>query len=372
MSGLNDNDFPTAPRYDESTVSTAAGPAVAAASSGKGLHGPVTPVGAEGSHGVNRSGVITVAPMRKAEMQTSYAQNLGLDDQEQNFYGSMLNCFGDVAGCLGQVPFCFCCPNPYHSVEQGSVGLITRFGRLYKSVDPGLVKVNPFSEQLRRVDVKITLISIPRQVVLTSDNLTIEVDSSLCYHISNPLRAAFSVSNVTQALSERAQTTLRDVIGSRSLQSILTDREAVAQQIAQLVENVSESWGVTVESLLLKDISLSPELQESLAFAATQRRQAEGKLIAAQAEVQAAKLMREAADQLSTEAAIQIRQLEALQAMAKSSHAKTIFVPMSLAHQYPSSSASASNSKGKAPESAGGQTMLSLNEVTSLGQLASS
>ncbi|KAK0544904.1 hypothetical protein OC846_005390 [Tilletia horrida] len=358
---LTDSDFPTAPRYDEAGVGSSKGGAanLAPASDTKTAQQPI----------------IKVQPLKKAEMQPSYAQDLGVDDIEHNFYGSMMNFLGSVAGAMGQFPCCICCPNPFQEVDQGTVGLVTRFGRLYKSVDPGLVRINPFSERLRVVDVKITLIAIPRQTVLTSDNLTVDVDSTLCYHVSNPLRAAFSISNVKNALSERAQTTLRDVIGSRTLQSILTDREAVAQQVAQLVESVSESWGVTVESLLLKDISLSAEVQESLASAATQRRIGDSKVIAARAEVEAAKLMREAADQLSTEAAIQIRQLEALQAMAKTAGSKVIFVPMSLAHQFPQTGVanlgSGSGDKGKGVQgSSGAQPVLNFSEVNTFSQLA--
>ncbi|KAL9935890.1 hypothetical protein V8E36_005467 [Tilletia maclaganii] len=356
------NDFPSAPRYDDSTI--------AHASTSGGKPDGIATIANGAPEGKS---IITVQPIRKQEMQTSYAVDLGLDNVEHGFYGSMMNCLGEVAGFFGQIPCCFCCPNPFQYVNQGSVGLVTRFGRLYKSVDPGLVKVNVFSESLRTVDVKITLISIPRQVVLTADNLSIEVDSSLCYHISNPLRATFSVANVHQALSERAQTTLRDVIGSRSLQSILTDREAVAQQIATLVEKVSESWGVTVESLLLKDISLSHELQQSLGAAATQRRHAEAKLILAKAEVEAAKLMREAADQLSTDAAIQIRQLDALQQMAKQADTKVIFVPMSLAHHFPSGGSAANPSFGDGDGGKGkavAKPMMDYQESTTLGQLA--
>ncbi|KAI5475017.1 hypothetical protein MNV49_002109, partial [Pseudohyphozyma bogoriensis] len=96
---------------------------------------------------------------------------------------------------------------------------------------------------------------------------------------------------------------------------------------------VSEKWGVSIEALLLKDVVFSPELEQSLSSAAQQRRIGESKVIAARAEVDAAKLMREAADILSSPAAIQIRQLESLQAMAKNAGSKVIFVPMNLVGQ---------------------------------------
>ncbi|SDA05605.1 BZ3501_MvSof-1269-A2-R1_Chr5-2g07558 [Microbotryum saponariae] len=295
----------------------------------------------EANHGTNNGGspapaqaqapprIITVQPLSRSDMQTSYAQDMGTGSLDHDCYGSVLNFCGVIVGNCGTIP---CCPAPniYKQVGQGSVGLITRFGQFYKSVDPGLVKVNPFTERLRIVDVKIQSIPIPRQNVTTRDNVSVDLDSVMFYHIVSPFRAVFGIADVRNALMERAQTTLRHVIGSRTLQSLLTDREAVASEIESIVEGVAEAWGVKVESILIKDILFSSELQASLSSAAQAKRVGEAKIIAARAEVDSAKLMREAADILSSPAAIQIRQLEALQQMARSSQAKTIFVPMNL------------------------------------------
>lgn len=112
--------------------------------------------------------------------------------------------------------------------------------------DPGLTKVNPFSEHLATVDVKIQVVELPLQSILTKDNLQAQIESVIVWQVTNPYRAAFGVSDVRRALIERAQTTLRDVVGSRNLQSVLTEREAVAAEIEEIVEHVSEKWGVRV------------------------------------------------------------------------------------------------------------------------------
>jgi len=231
---------------------------------------------------------------------------------------------------MGSVPCCICCPNGYKSVKQGSVGLVRRFGQFYKSVDPGLAYINPLTETLKIVDVMIQIAMIPRQTVMTRDNVNLEVDSVIYFHIVNPYKATFGITDVRMALIERAQTTLRQVVGSRVLQSVITEREAIALEIEEIVEGVSEKWGVSIESILIKDIIFSHELQQSLSSAAQQKRIGESKVIAARAEVDSAKLMREAADILSSPAAMQIRQLDTLQSMAKSAGSKVIFVPMSL------------------------------------------
>jgi erythrocyte band 7 integral membrane protein len=123
----------------------------------------------------------------------------------------LVNGLGSCAGTLGAIPCCFCCPNPYKSIPQGQVGLITRFGEFQRSCDPGLQKVNPFSEKLRLVDIKIQIQGIPTQNLMTRDNVSVAIDSVLYYHIINPFKAAFGISSVSTALTERAMTTLRSV-----------------------------------------------------------------------------------------------------------------------------------------------------------------
>jgi len=119
-------------------------------------------------------------------------------------------------------------------------------------------------------------------------------------------------------------------VGARAVQSVVTEREAIAYEIAEIVGDVADKWGVSIEGILIKDIIFSAEVSASLSSAAQQKRIGESKVIAARAEVDAARLMRQAADILASPAAMQIRQLEALQQMAKSSNSKVIFVPMQL------------------------------------------
>lgn len=168
---------------------------------------------------------------------------------------------------------------------------------------------------------------VPKQVCMTKDNVTLHLTSVIYYHITSPHKAAFGISNVRQALVERTQTTLRHVVGARVLQDVIERREEVAQSIGEIIEDVASGWGVQVESMLIKDIIFSNELQDSLSMAAQSKRIGESKVIAARAEVESAKLMRQAADILSSAPAMQIRYLEAMQSMAKSANSKVIFLP---------------------------------------------
>jgi regulator of protease activity HflC (stomatin/prohibitin superfamily) len=273
--------------------------------------------------------MVNVQPPRREDLQPSYAQTLvGESDQgNHGWYGSMINTLGSCIGTMGAIPCCIFCPNPYKPVSQGNVGLVTKFGRFYRAVDPGLVKINPLSERLIQVDVKIQIVEVPKQVCMTKDNVTLHLTSVIYYHITSPHKAAFGISNVRQALVERTQTTLRHVVGARVLQDVIERREEVAQSIGEIIEDVASGWGVQVESMLIKDIIFSNELQDSLSMAAQSKRIGESKVIAARAEVESAKLMRQAADILSSAPAMQIRYLEAMQAMAKTANSKVIFLP---------------------------------------------
>jgi regulator of protease activity HflC (stomatin/prohibitin superfamily) len=125
------------------------------------------------------------------------------------------------------------------------------------------------------------------------------------------------------------QTTLRHILGGKVLQDAIENREAIAGEIQDVIEPSAKVWGVKIESILIKDIMFSPELQASLSSAAQAKRVGESRVIAAKAEVDAAKLMRDAANILNTPAAMQIRYLETLSSMAKNGQGpKTIFMPL--------------------------------------------
>jgi erythrocyte band 7 integral membrane protein len=172
-----------------------------------------------------------------------------------------------------------------------------------------------------------TRTEVPQQICMTKDNVNLHLTSVLYYRVTSPHKAAFGISNIRQALIERTQTTLRHVIGARVLQDVIERREEIAQSIREIIEDTASGWGVEVESMLIKDIIFSQDLQESLSMAAQSKRTGEAKVIAARAEVESAKLMRQAADILSSAPAMQIRYLDAMQQMAKSANSKVIFLP---------------------------------------------
>lgn len=295
-----------------------------------------------------------------AQMQVSFAHEVPIP--EKTTYGALMHSAGEVLGFFGSIPCCFCCPNPYKNIEQGYVGLVSRYGRFYKAVDPGLVSINPISESLRRADVKIQIDAIGSTPIMTKDNVNIFIDSVVYWHIVDVYLATFGVSNVRQALIERTQTTLRATLGSRSLQDCIENRDSIAHMIQEIISEPAKNWGVKVETILIKDLQVSSDLQSALSMAATQRRAGEAKVIQAQAEVDSAKLMREASEILNTPAAMQIRYLETMQQMAKSSGTKVIFMPLQ--------SDQSANTVGIGGVTGGGGKGMSLTDMTVYEQLA--
>ncbi|KAL0077958.1 hypothetical protein J3Q64DRAFT_1767084 [Phycomyces blakesleeanus] len=259
--------------------------------------------------------------------QPRFAMAYDISTIKHGWYGTMMNGLGSIVGTLGAIPCCFCCINPYKPVDQGTVGLVTRFGKFYKCVDPGLVKINPLTENVHHVDVKMQILEIPEQVIMTKDNVNIKIDSVVYFHIVDPYQAEFGVSNVRKALVERTQTTLRHVLGAKIMQDCIENRESVAHEVQILTSRIAAQWGVKIESMLIKDLQFSKELQESLSAAAQARRIGESRIISAKAEVDSAKLMREAADILDTPSAMQIRYLETMTSLSKAPHTRIVYLP---------------------------------------------
>jgi len=272
--------------------------------------------------------------MSKAKSEDVDLSHIGLFEPHEavpsNCYSISRIALGSIIGFLGAIPCCFCCPNPYQKIQQGQVGLVKSFGRFTHIAQPGLVHLNPMTESMLTVDTRIQVQVLPQQVIFTRDNVSVRVDSVLYWRVFDAPTATFSVDNVTRALTERAQTTMREVCSVRELQEMLTHRDMMADEIKRIIEGTARSWGIEIESILIKDIIMGPELQENLSAAAVAKRQGASKVISAQAEVEAAKLMREASDILSTPAAMQFRYLETLQRMAAHSQTRVIFVPTSM------------------------------------------
>lgn len=243
-------------------------------------------------------------------------------------YEGVVRCYGNCCGtCTTWV--CACCEgcSAYRTVPESQFGVVKEFGKFIKVLPPGLHYLNPVVESLTLVDAREKVIDLKKQSIMTKDNVNVTIDAVVYYKIEDAYRALYSVENVEQAVAEIAKTSLRDVFGHTMLQEALETKERMAKHIREIIEKPTYNWGVTITRVLIQEILFSKDLQQNLSSAATAKRIAEGKIISAQADVDSAKLMREAAEQLNTRAAMQIRYLDALTTLAKAQNTKVIFMP---------------------------------------------
>lgn len=256
----------------------------------------------------------------------TYARKLSqIPPSQHKCYECYRSCCGSFWGCVGIACCCKC--DCYVQVPQGFVGIQGRFGKAYRIVDPGIYFVNCMSEQMELIDIKLQITDVPRQIVTTKDNVVINIDSVVYWRVLDPFVVKFHVADINSALMQRTLSTLRDSIGSHTLQEVIENREEIACKIKDLIAPVAGTWGVDVEAMLINDLRFTVELQENLSSVAKQQKIGESKVIAAKAEVDAAKLFREASEILNTPAAIQIRHLDTMIDMARSYNSKIIFVP---------------------------------------------
>jgi len=250
------------------------------------------------------------------------------DVENKSAYRSCVWCCGNVCGCIGSAFCCLCAP--YKRVEQGTVGIVKRFGRFHRMLNAGLHKVVPYAEEMREIDMRLCVFDLDRQKMMTHDNLSVDIDIVLRYRIRDPMKAVFEVANVHEVVVQFAYTTLRTIIGAHELQALLTNRAQIAGEIAEAVKHQALSWGVHIDAIDIKDVHLPRDTEGALSAAAVAERTASAKIISARADVQAAELMRQASDVLNTPAAMQIRFLDNLSKLAASPNAKIIFMPTSV------------------------------------------
>ncbi|CAK93949.1 unnamed protein product (macronuclear) [Paramecium tetraurelia] len=251
--------------------------------------------------------------------------------RELTSYESCLDCCGNVSGCLrAWLPCIFCCcDNPFYAVQQSSVGLVEKFGKYHRSLPPGLNQINPCTDTVLPVDLRTRVLDLDRQIILTKDNIQVNIDTCMYFRVVDPVRATYRVSRLTQSVKDMTYAALRQVCGEHQLQDLLEHREMVQDSIEAYLDKQTEQWGIYIEEVFIKDMVLTPQMQSDLAAAAKNKRIAQAKVISAQADVESAKLMKEAAQALDSKAAMQIRFLETLQLLAKGPSQKLMFLPLS-------------------------------------------
>jgi regulator of protease activity HflC (stomatin/prohibitin superfamily) len=212
-------------------------------------------------------------------------------------------------------------------VNQYERGVILTLGRYSGMKQPGLRIVVPVFQQMTKIDVRSTPVDVPRQEVITKDNVTINVDAVVYFKVLDAARAVLETNNYTYATSQFAQAALRDVVGNVELDSLLSQREQISQEIKQIVDAETERWGIDVENVKIQNIELPQDMKRAMAKQAEAERERRAVIITASAEKSAAKEVAEAAQMLAgVPGGISIRTLQTLEKISVEPSQKTVFV----------------------------------------------
>lgn len=213
-------------------------------------------------------------------------------------------------------------------VREYERAVIMRLGRIFDggAKGPGLFFILPCIDDIITVDLRTITFDVPPQEILTKDSVTITVDAVCYYRTYNPVAAVTNITNAAYSTRLLAATTLRNILGTKSLQEILQDKDIIANQMQSILDEATDVWGIRVERTEVKDVRLPMNMQRAMATEAEATREAKAGLIAAEGEQKASLALKEAADVISKNpVAIQLRYLQTLSNISDEKNSTIIF-----------------------------------------------
>ncbi len=211
-------------------------------------------------------------------------------------------------------------------------GVIFLLGRFYKVKGPGFIIVIPFIQQMVKVDLRIVVMDVPSQDVISRDNVSVKVNAVIYFRVIDPQKAIINVENYLQATSQLAQTTLRSVLGQHELDEMLANREMLNADIQTILDVRTDSWGIKVSNVEIKHVDLNESMIRAIARQAEAERTRRAKVIHAKGEMEASTQLTQAANKLAEEPdAIMLRYLQTLTEISGEKNSTIIFpIPMEL------------------------------------------
>ncbi|MBU3949574.1 MAG: slipin family protein [Proteobacteria bacterium] len=211
-------------------------------------------------------------------------------------------------------------------------GVIFRLGRVIKAKGPGIIILIPFVDQMVKVSLRLIVIDVDPQDVITRDNVSVKVNAVIYFRVIDTVKAVIEVENYQYAMTQLAQTTLRSICGQGELDDLLSEREKINSQIQEILDTHTDPWGIKVATVELKHIDLPQEMQRAMAKQAEAERERRAKIINAEGEQQAATKLAEAAQIIGDyPMALQLRYLQTMREMSSEQNTTTIFpVPIDM------------------------------------------
>jgi len=219
-------------------------------------------------------------------------------------------------------------PQAVRILREYERGVIFRLGKLQGAKGPGLIFLIPIVDKMVRMDLRVVTIDVPKQEIMTRDNVPATVDAVVYFRVVDPNAAVVKVENFGKATSLIAQTTLRSVLGQSPLDDLLSQRDIINQKLQEIIDKQTEPWGIKVTSVEVKEVALPESMKRAMAKQAEAERERRAKVVNAEGEFQAAEKMVQAAGMIAKEPiALQLRYLQTMREMA-SEHNTTTFLPL--------------------------------------------
>jgi regulator of protease activity HflC (stomatin/prohibitin superfamily) len=219
-------------------------------------------------------------------------------------------------------------------VQQYEKGIIYRFGRVMPAVaEPGLHLIRPIGDRMQKVNMQIVAMAVPAQEGITRDNVSVRVDAVVYFRVIDPIKATVNVQNYMFAISQQAQTSLRSIIGQSEMDQLLAERDSVNRELRRIIdEPTEEPWGIRVERVEIKDVSLPEGMKRSMSRQAEAERERRARIITADGEYQASKRLAAAANVMARDpAALQLRLLQTVVEVAAEKNSTLVMpVPVEL------------------------------------------
>jgi len=221
-------------------------------------------------------------------------------------------------------------------VNQYQRGIKLRFGKFVGVIEPGWRLIIPIVESMVKMDIRIKAADVPYQETITKDNISCKINAVIYYRIADPARAYLEVERVMHAVSQLAQTTMRNICGELSLDELLSNREEAANRIKEAIAANTASWGVEVSSVELKDISLPEDMVRTIAKQAEAERERRAVIIKSEGEKAAAENLANAAERLAgQQGALHLRTLHSLNDLSSDQSNTVVFaVPLEVLHAF--------------------------------------
>ncbi|CAN5753494.1 slipin family protein [soil metagenome] len=215
-------------------------------------------------------------------------------------------------------------------VKEYERGVIFRLGRVQGGPKgPGLFVLLPFIDSMVKIDLRTVTMDVPPQDVITRDNVPARVNAVVYFRVVDPNKSVLEVENHVLATSQISQTTLRSVLGQKDLDSLLTNRDEINDQLQTIIDEQTDPWGIKVSVVEVKDVEIPQQMQRAMARQAESERERRAKIIAAEGEYQASERLRQAADRLESPTALQLRLFQTMGEIAVNQNS-TIILPIPL------------------------------------------